>query len=226
MALCCGKLLSALTSMMMVAILCVPAWSQESPTAVGRISYGIAFQPGAAICTGALVASDLVLTAAHCVRSFVSNPSAIRFDAGLNKGQVIENRRGAKVVLPETPAEASDPISSDAALVVLDEPIPADRVTPLAVADPESEYFTMVAYRRDSPEIPYRTDMCDVLAAEQGRLALTCPVVSGNSGAPLLHWNGAYWEVTAIMVASDIGPARSWAIQIPLSLLKRINADP
>ncbi len=40
----------------------------DIPSAVGRISYGDTLVTGAAICTGVLVAPDLVLTAAHCVR--------------------------------------------------------------------------------------------------------------------------------------------------------------
>ena len=37
---------------------------------------------------------------------------------------------------------------------------------------------------------------------EPGLLGLSCPVVSGNSGAPLLQAHGTGWQIAAIMVAS------------------------
>ena len=45
------------------------AFAEEAPSAVGRISYGDSPTPEAAICSGVLVAPDLVLTAGHCVRT-------------------------------------------------------------------------------------------------------------------------------------------------------------
>jgi hypothetical protein len=48
-------------------------------------------------------------------------------------------------------------------------------------------------------------------------------VVSGNSGAPLLQWDGAGWQVVAVMVASARGgPVRSWAVLPPAPLRLRI----
>ena len=54
------------------------ALAEDIPSAIGRISYGDAMEPGAAICTGVLVAPDLVLTAGHCVRGSSADPGRIR----------------------------------------------------------------------------------------------------------------------------------------------------
>ncbi len=68
----------------------------DIPPAVGRISYGDTLVPGAAICTGVLVAADLVLTAAHCVRGAADDPSSIRFEAGWRNGHPAIQGRGGQ----------------------------------------------------------------------------------------------------------------------------------
>ena len=69
-------------------ILCAGQLAAEmAPLAIGRISYGDTIEPGAAICTGALVAPDLVLTARHCLESLQASPARVRFAAGLADGQ-------------------------------------------------------------------------------------------------------------------------------------------
>ncbi len=44
---------------------------------------------------------------------------------------------------------------------------------------------------------------CHTLATRHGLLGLDCPVVSGNSGAPLLQRTEWGWQVVATMVASS-----------------------
>ena len=55
-----------------------------------------------------------------------------------------------------------------------------------------------------------------------GLLGLDGPVVSGNSGAPLLQAGGAGWQIVAVMVASGRGPVQSWAVLPPEALLAQI----
>lgn len=199
----------------LLLILMVPdgaaAQSADMPSAVGRISYGETPAPGAAICTGVLVAPDLVLTASHCVRGAAEDPASIRFDAGWEDGRPAVRGQGAKVLLP-----GSEDLSADIALVLLDHPIVAEMATPLPLATPSEGPHEMHGFRRDDPGRPATPQICHTLAVIPGLLGFDCPAVSGNSGAPILQRTEEGWEVVAIMVAaSAIGPVRSWGVRPP-----------
>lgn len=185
------------------------ALAEDIPLAVGRISYGDAPPPGAAICSGVLVAPDLVLTAAHCVRAAADDPASIRFDAGWRGGRPAVRGRGAKVVLP-----GSEDLAEDVALIVLETPVAPEMALPLAA--PSGALFEMQGFRRDAPGHPARPQACRALVVLPGLLGLDCAAVSGNSGAPLLQQAEGGWQVVAIMVAaSSKGPVRSWAVLPP-----------
>ncbi len=229
-----------------VLLAAVAGQAQEAPGAVGRISYGEAPAVGAAICTGVLVAPDLVLTAGHCVRGAQDAPATVRFAAGFADGRSLALRRGAEVILSgggggkERVAEdgageesVAAGLVHDVALLRLDAPVAADLVLALPLAAPAPprgpadlqapDRFSLIAYRRDAPGLPQRRDDCTLLATEPGLLALSCPVVSGNSGAPLLAWDGTRWRVAAVMVAASSGSAvQSFATLIPPDLRARI----
>lgn len=197
------------------------------PAAVGRISYGAAPVPGAAICSGALVAPDLVLTASHCLRAAAADPASVRFDAGWDGGRPAEQRRGAEVILLEgTPAAGMVGLAEDVALLVLDAPFPSAAVAPLPLMDPAGSTFTLIGFRRDAPNQPPHRDICETVASATGLLGFDCAVVSGHSGAPLLARDGTGWRIVAVMVAASRGgPVRSWAVLPPAALRLRIPSS-
>lgn len=200
--------------------------AQEAPLAIGRISYGDAPAAGAAICTGALVAPDLVLTAGHCLQDAGSAPATVLFAADFAEGRSPAVRRGAEVIL--SAAAVTKDRANDVALLRLEAPIAADVVAALPIADPAlarwTDDFTLIAYRRDAPDLAMRQDDCRLLATPPGVLALSCPVVSGNSGAPVLAWDGTDWRIVAVMVAALSGSAvQSLAALVPPDLLARIT---
>ena len=226
-----------------LALLATVAVGEDTPSAVGRISYSEVLQPGAAICSGVLVAADLVLTAAHCVRGAVADPAGLRFDAGWTDGHPAGRRRGRAVILA---AEGVPPglagLAQDVALIRLDSAFLPAEASPLPLAAAAPGMFVLHAFARTPPDAvpkhpapaeaaasaeaardhPAPALPCAVLATRPGLLGLDCAVVSGNSGAPLLQAAGAGWHIVAIMVASGRGPVRSWATLPPPPLLSHI----
>jgi protease YdgD len=178
----------------------------DVPAAIGRISYGPMVLPGAAICTGTLVAPDLVLTAGHCLGA--GDPGAVRFAVGLDATGARALRRGREVLRaagPVLPGAAG--LAGDVALLRLDRPVPAAAAAPLAMADvvPQTPpgLATTAGYRRDAPDAAPDPWLCAIRLREAGILGLGCPAVSGNSGAPLLQREeGGDWRVVAVMVAA------------------------
>lgn len=197
----------------------------EPPAAVGRISYGAMFLPGSAICSGTLVAPDLVLTAGHCLRD--GDAGAVRFAAGLGGQGAVAIARGAEILRPAAPEDkVSGPgkLAHDVALLRLDRAIGPDEVVPLRLEPRHDNQLRLVSYRRDDPGIRAEAD-CTLLVQNGGVLGLNCPVVSGNSGAPLMQPGpDGTWQVVAVMVAQNrtSGLLRSFAVEVPADLAARL----
>ena len=157
--------------------------------AVGRLDVA-----DRAFCTGALIAPDLVLTAAHCMYHPVTGrPVAARdlkFRAGYRGGRADAERVAvAYVAHPGFDIEGpdtSDRIAADLALVRLARPVP-DRIAPFETASRprKGAEVGVVSYGGSRADSPSLQETCHVLARRRGMLMMNCQVEQGSSGAPV-----------------------------------------
>ncbi len=157
--------------------------------AVGRLTMG-----NRAMCTGALIAPDLVLTAAHCMYDPQSgrpfDPRGITFEAGLSDGAAKATRGIAEFFAHpgyrHSHRGASD-ASTDIALLRLGAPIDGTQIRPFATdARPfRGDEMGVISYTLSQKSTPLLQRPCDVLAQQGDVLVMNCAVDFGASGAPV-----------------------------------------
>ena len=184
--------------------------------AIGRLLPGGALN--ASLCTGTLIAPDLVMTAAHCVHT-VDPPSQIQFSAGYYKGASVADRRVKALRFPAQLVVGAplsmESIPWDVALLELESPI--TEIDPLPLAPRPFLYvsstpFAVLAYsNRARQALSGRFD-CLPSASPARMLFLDCRVESGNSGAPILRQVSSGWQVVGVMSARGPGSGGIWSM--------------
>lgn len=198
--------------------------------AVGRVDIG---ENG--YCTGTLIASNLVLTAAHCVFDQSGAPiaaSELQFRAGLRDGTAIATRHIGRYVTADgynpLVGMSADNVRTDAALLELTEPIPT------AIAGPFVPYerpragdaLSVVSYGQSRDRAPSWQRKCNVLWRYQGMVSFDCNVTFGSSGAPVFT-DGAYRaQIVSLVVGGrklEDGSTEAYGMHLPpvLDALKR-----
>lgn len=202
-----------------MAALSGPALAQDKPLrlletgddsrgwgAVGRINLG-----KRGFCTGALIAPDLVLTAAHCLFDKATGArfeaSEIEFLAGWRNGRA-DAYRGVRraVEHPEYTFDSRDRldrVAFDLALLELDRPIRVPSITPYEtdVRPMRGDEVGVVSYARDRAEAASLQEVCHVLGRQTGMLVLSCSVDFGSSGAPVFSMRGGVARVVSVVSA-------------------------
>lgn len=167
----------------------VPGWET-----VGRLNIA-----GQNMCTGALIAPDIVLTAAHCLFNAKSgrrlNATKIEFQAGLDGTRSRANRQVTRAVIHHhyqyRPAGTAQ-VGTDLAVLRLDSPISGDVITPFQTdARPNrGDAVGVISYRMDRATRPSLEEPCYVLARQHETVVMSCSVEFGASGSPVFIAEG------------------------------------
>ncbi|MCA3367093.1 MAG: trypsin-like peptidase domain-containing protein [Roseomonas sp.] len=174
---------------------------------------------GAGLCTGAMVAPAIVLTAAHCVKdkpgTALLPPPQIRVSIGGAEARGVALRVGAGF---DPVREA--PWASDWAMVSLNAPIGAGRVLALLrETPPAGSILALPGFQRDERGALLVDPACRYLGlrrveGEGVMLAHDCAGTTGSSGGPLLL-RGADGAFAIIGVQSKGILGRAGGLAVP-----------
>ncbi len=224
--------LGVLASLMM----CFPVSAEQSPLrkllsadeakawqAVGRIN-----MKGAGFCTGALIAPDLVLTAAHCMyhpkTGALLKPSAIEFLAGWRSGRAAAHRNARRIVIHENYIAGRDvkinKVSTDIAIIELEHPITTNAVKAFERHDAlkKGDIVKVVSYAQDRSEVPSIEEPCEVMRRDPRALVLTCNVDYGASGSPIFIIDEGTPKIASVVSAKAVVDGKKVALGASLGV--------
>jgi len=191
----------------------VPLDTESWPwQAIGRVN-----QANGAHCTGALIAADAVLTAAHCLIDRRTGlwlaAHEVVFVAGYRRDEDAGFSRGRDILRPPQAIDAKNPtvqgVVNDWAVLYLEHALP---VRPILVRPlpPVAEngkapavHLMLAGYSQDRPHLLSLHDGCGLLdRLDDGRILVTdCDSTRGDSGSPLLWKQGKNMWIAGVASA-------------------------
>lgn len=161
------------------------------------------------VCSGTLVAQDLVITSAHCTMKYVGLMNTVEFIAGRNGTRFIASSGAQEIIRHPVWSHAAGfgKHRYDIAVLRLARPIAAEYVAPISLLPenaPLPERAALVGYQNSPVKLLHgRYDCALNPTTKLGLMTSDCPASKGNSGGAVLTKRNNGWHLAGVIVAQE-----------------------